>query len=331
MKISEVVGIDVSKLVIDVRIHSNQKYEQFENSNKGFKKMCKWAFKNSPYQKEETLFIFEHTGMYSYNLSVYLSKQEIDFSMVAGLEVKRSLGITRGKNDRIDAKKLARYGYRLRDEIKPYMLPGEELERLKRLLSLRNRLVKQNAGYKTSLTEWKRVLIQKQDKVLFDTQEKMIKYITKRIAVIENEIMEIIASNEGLKKQYEQIISIKSVGPQTALYLIVYTAGFTKFENSRKFASYCGIAPFSNTSGTSVRGRTKVSNLANKKIKSLLDQCAKNAILHNPEMRIYYEKRVEQGKEKMSTINIVRNKILARIFAVANRETPYVEIYKYAA
>lgn len=331
MKTLETIGIDVSKLVIDVRIFSNQEYKQFENSNKGFKKMCDWTYRNSLFSKEEILFVFEHTGLYSHNLAVYLTGQDIPFVMVPGLEIKRSLGISRGKDDKVDATKIARYAYRLRDEIEPYHMPSEELMSLKHLLSLRERLVKQRAGYKTSFKEQKRVLTKKENVVLFDAQEKMIQYLTKQIDIVEREIDNIVKSNKDLKKLYDLIISIKSVGPQTALFLIVFTAGFTKFRDSRKFASYCGIAPFPNSSGTSIKGKTQVSHLANKKIKSLLDQCAKNAILHNYEMKVYYEKRLEKGKQKMSTINIIRNKLLARIFAIVKRETPYVDFLKYAA
>ena len=62
-----------------------------------------------------------------------------------------------------------------------------------------------------------------------------------------------------------------------------------------------------------------------------LPQGAKNAIIHNPEMKEYYNRRVEEGKNKMSTINIIRNKLLSRIFAVVKRETSYVNITKYAS
>lgn len=113
--------------------------------------------------------------------------------------------------------------------------------------------------------------------------------------------------------------------------MIVFTEGFKKFDCWRKFASYCGTAPFPNSSGSSIRGRTKISNLANKKIKSLLDLCAKSSIQFNEEMKAYYNKRIAQGKNKMSTINVIRNKILARIFAVINRQSPYVNLMKYAA
>jgi transposase len=331
MKISEVIGIDVSKLVVDVRIQTTQDYQQFENSAKGFKKMCNWVSKSSSIPKAQTLYVFEHTGMYSHNLAVYLDEQDFCFSIVSGLEVKRSLGIARGKDDKIDATKIARYGYRLRDELKPSILPTKEIAYIRRLLTLRERLVKQRAGYKASYKEQKRVFLKKENQLLFETQEKMIKYISKQIDAVEKELHDAINLNEELKTLYHLIISIRSVGPQTALFMIVFTAAFTKFKDARKFASYCGVAPFPNRSGTSIRGKTKVSHLANKKMKCLLDQCAKNAIQHNYEMKQYYNKRIEQGKSKMSTINVVRNKLLARIFAVIKRQTPYVDLLKYAA
>ena len=83
------------------------------------------------------MFVFEHTGLYSHELSVYLSENKIPFLIVPGLEIKRSLGIARGKNDKVDATKIALYGYRLRDELKPYQMPSQQLLSLKRLLSLR--------------------------------------------------------------------------------------------------------------------------------------------------------------------------------------------------
>lgn len=331
MKINETVGIDVSKSKIDVFIHSNKTFEIFENTNKDLRKMVKWTYKNSSFPKNEIMFVFEHTGLYSHKLAVYLSKENIQFSMVPGLAIKRSLGIVRGKDDKIDAKRIALYAYRLRDELEPYKIPSEKLMRLKNLLSLRDRLVKQRAGYKSSFKEQSGFLIKKENKILFETQEKMISYLTKQIDNVENEMDDIIRRDEQLNEMYKLINSIKGVGPQTTLFMIVYTNGFTKFKNWRKFASYCGIAPFPNSSGSSIKGRTKVSHLANKKIKSLFDLCAKSAIQHNREMKNYYERRIEKGKSKMSTINVIRNKLLSRIFAVVERKTPYVNFMKYAA
>ena len=291
--------------------------------------MYAWAIKNSRFTPDGILFVFEHTGLYSHNLAVYFSEHKVPFLMVPGLEIKRSLGISRGKDDRIDAAKIARYAYRLRDEIEPYRLPSKQLLELKTLLSLRDRMVRQRAGYKTSLNEQKRVYKDKGNSVLFKAQEHLIKNLSTQIGAVDKELLDIVCSNDELQCIYKLITSIKSVGQQTALFMIAYTDGFTKFKDSRKFAAYCGIAPFPHSSGTSVRGKTKVSHLANKKIKSLFDLCAKNAIMHNQEMKKYYNKRVEQGKNKMCVINIIRNKLLSRIFAVVNRKTPYVDLLKY--
>ena len=144
-------------------------------------------------------------------------------------------------------------------------------------------------------------------------------------------MMAIIIDDQELKKNYRLITSIRGKGMQTAVVMIVYTENFIKFETWRKFASYAGIAPFPYQSGSSVKGRAKVSHLTNKKIKVILNMCAITAIQHNPELKIYYQKRVLKGKNKMSTVNIITNKIIARAFAVVKRGTPYVDILKYAA
>ncbi len=331
MKIKETVGIDISKKTIDVFIHTLHLSGVFENAQKGFVAMYKWYRDNCNLPEEEVLFAFEHTGLYSEGLSDFLSKKEVLFIVVSGLEIKRSLGMARGKSDSKDAVSIAKYAFRRREELEPSQLPSQNIRSLRKLLSLRDRMVRQRAGYKASVKEQKGILKHKEDKVLIQIQQKIISELDKHILNIEKELGLIISGDFNLDKIYGLITSIKGVGKQTALFLIAYTDGFTKFKKARKFASYCGTAPFPNQSGTSIRGRTKVSHLANKKIKSLLDMCAKSAIQSSGEMKTYYEKRVEMGKNKMSTINIIRNKLLARIFAVVNRGTPYVDLMKFAA
>jgi transposase len=329
LEIREVVGIDVGKEKLDVHVHSRKISSSFKNTITEIKAMVNWAIKKSAVEKTFLLFVFEHTGLYSQTLALYLSEKEYNFVMIPGLEIKRSLGLSRGKSDKIDAEKIAQYGYRRREELSPYIIDVKEVSEIKKLLSLREKLVTQRAGYKSTFGEYKKFMKRKENEILFSVHEKMIKELTKQIEKIESKIDGIIKSNSKIKKQYELINTIKGVGPQTALFMIAYTNGFTRFQTWRKFASYCGIAPFPHSSGKSLKGKTKVSGLANKKIKSLLDMCAKTAIQSNPEMKVYYMRRVSEGKEKMSTINIIRNKLLSRIFAVVNRETPYVNTYAY--
>ena len=108
--------------------------------------------------------------------------------------------------------------------------------------------------------------------------------------------------------------------------MIVYTAGFTAFKNSRQFATYIGLAPFGQSSGTSVKVPAKVSHLAHKKLKGWISCGASTAMQHDKELAAYYNRRIAEGKNKFAVRNAIRNKFLHRIFAVVKRGTPYVEL-----
>lgn len=331
MKIKEVLGIDIGKLTNDVRIHTSQIANQFENNPKGIRIMLKWLTQHSTYDKNKILIAFEHTGLYSFPLMTVLAELGYNYVILPGLEIRRSLGIQRGKNDKIDAKRIAMYAYHRKDILIPYKLPSKNIIEIRRLLSLREKIVVQRGAYFKTLNENKRFLKKVENKVLFEVQEKLIKELTKQIEKIELTLDNIIGSDQQIQRLYLLITSIKGVGKQTALFMIAYTNAFTLFDNWRKFASYAGTAPFPYQSGISIQGRTKVSHLANKKLKALLNMCATTSIICNPEMRAYFEKRKAEGKNGMSTINIIRNKILARIFAVVNRGTPYVNTLGHVA
>ncbi len=329
MEIKEVIGIDVSKLTLDCCIHKSQELKTFKNDFEGIMKMIRWSLKKSGVDRNNLLFVLEHTGLYSDYLVRLLDQDDYLMNIVSGLEVKRSLGIIRGKDDRADAKRIALYGYRTREETLPSKIPGSTLTRLKRLMSMRKKLVGQRAGHMATLREQKRVL--EEDSLLFWVQEDIINLLSWRINDLEREMDKLIQGDVELKQMLALLTGIKGIGKVTARFMIVYTVGFTSFATWRKFASYCGIAPFPHSSGTSVRGRTKVSRLANREGKALLHQCSLSAVKCNPEMKAYYERRLEIGKSKMSTLNIIRNKLVARAFAVIARGTPYVNTMGYVS
>ena len=330
MKFKVFIGIDVSKSEIDVFIHSKNQYNKFKNLETGFKHMVEWAKSLAECPSEEILFAFEHTGLYSMPLSLFLDAEGHSFVIIPGLELKRSMGISRGKSDRADARRIADYAFEKKEKLQCYQMPSQTLLKLKRLASYRERLVKERTAFKCRLGEYQHFLDEDENSVLFESHNSLIAKLNEHINKIEKEINRLIKEDQELEAQYRLIKSIKGVGPQTALMMVILTNGFTSFKAWRKFASYAGIAPFPNESGT-YRGKARTSSLANKRIKALLNQCATSAIQYNPEMKIYYQNRVTQGKNRMSTLNIIRNKLLARIFAVVLRGTPYVETYKFAA
>lgn len=328
-KVQHIVGADLSKRTIDLFCHLFNTYIRIDNNLSGFKKLLKW-FKQQQINCPELMIVMEHTGLYSFCFENFLCQHQIVFTKVNALAIKRSIGLVRGKSDKIDAKRIAEYGHEKRNKIIAETPASSELHRLQLLHSTRERLVKQKAALLNVLEEYRNIGLPQRDSVM-QSHMRIIKCLEKEITRMESEMNEIVEHNSSVKRNYRLLQSIKGVGKILALAAIIKTRNFTRFTSARKFACFCGTAPFENTSGTSIRGRTKVSNLADKRMKTLLDLSAKTAIQYDKELREYYLRRTTDGKSKMSTINIVRNKILYRMFAVIKRQTPFSENYLQAA
>lgn len=324
------VGVDVSKLTIDVFIREKQLHRQFPNDVDGFVSMIRWFEKQTPGLMNDMLICFEHTGVYSLPLALFLEEHPIAYAMIPALSIKRSLGITRGKNDQIDAKRIAEFAYRFQDKVSPTKLPARDVTKLQYLLNLRDRLSRNLGGYMVSKNEIRRALGENILPEIFSSYDKMIVAIKDEIRQLEKIIRGIIRGNDEIRTTFELVTGIKGIGLIVACNLIVYTHNFTRFSDWRKFACYSGTAPFDYQSGTSIRGRTQVSSIANKQMKRMLHLAAMCAIHRDVEMREYYSRRLAEGKSKMSVINIVRNKLIARVFAVVKRGTPFVDLRKYA-
>lgn len=326
------VGIDISKLKLDVSIYSVAFHKQFSNANPGFLDMlnCLKTVLQTDNLKS-VLIAFEHTGFYSLPLAQFMEENQLSYFMIAPLQIKRSLGITRGKNDKIDSYRIAEYAYWKKDKIVPTKLPSKSILELQSLLTLRDRLARQRGGFVATMSEECKSDSVVKNPALEAAFKHVINCLTEEIKGLEKAIKQIIKDDEGLSRTFKLITSIKGIALLVASHLIVYTHNFTRFDNWRKCACYAGIAPFENTSGSSLKGKTRVHHIANRQIKKMLHLAALSASHTDKELKDYYEKRVQGGKSKMSALNILRNKVLARAFAVVKRGSPYVDIMKFAA
>lgn len=318
------VGADLSKKTIDFVIHQLKVFLKVDNNISGFKELIKWFLQHG-IDLSEVMIVMEHTGLYSYQLEQFLHQNGISFTKVSALAIKRSLGLARGKSDEIDARRIARYAFEKQDCLRPDQPVSENLKKLQQLHSTRERLVKTRASYVTAVNEEQEAYGLKQTDMVIAAQRKVIKTLDQQIQKLENEIQAIVQTDKDINKNYDLLQSIKGVGPVVALATIIKTGNFTRFTNPRKFACFCGTAPFEHTSGSSIRGKTKISSLRDKKMKALLDLSAKSAIQYDKEIHQYFIKRIEAGKSIKSTRNVVRNKIIYRMFAVIKRQTPYQE------
>ncbi len=329
MKVQHIIGADLSKKTIDLVCHLLKNHIQIENSIPGFKGLMQW-FRKQKINPFETMIVMEHTGLYSYCFESFLHKHQIAFCKVNALAIKRSIGLVRGKTDKLDAVRIAAYGYEKKDKLTTDVPASDALKRLQMLHSTRKRLVKQRAALTCAIKEYRHIGIPEKD-IIIQAQLQLIKSFDKQIEKLMAQIETIIDEEQSLKQNFRLLQSIKGVGKILALTTIIKTQNFTRFTNARKFACFCGTAPFEHSSGTSIKRKSRVSHLADKQMKTLLDLAAKSAIQYDKELREYYLKRTQSGKSKMSTINVVRNKILYRMFAVIKRQTPFLENYLQTA
>jgi transposase len=289
--------------------------------------MQKW-FESFGADVSELLICSEHTGLYSYPLCVFCQENKLVLWLESPLQIKQSMGMQRGKNDRVDAMRIAQYAASHLNQAKLFVMPGKALLGLKQLLAYRERLVRARKSFHTAEKEMKEFNADFSGHVSKESKS-LLKTIDGKIEKVNAKMTELIESDEQLKKQFQLVQSVPGVGPITATYFLVYTSAFTRFQTSRQFACFSGIAPFEYSSGTSIRGKTRVSHLANKTMKTVLNMCAVTMLRKGNEYYDYYQRKVAEGKNKMSVINAIRNKIVSRVFAVVERGTEYLSVDDY--
>jgi len=330
---SLIIGIDISKLKLDIiGIDANSEtilqHQIIENTVSKINSFLKKVIKK--YGINDVLFSFENTGVYGYFLASSLDKMNVDYCNLSALEIHRSIGIKRGKSDKIDALVIAKYTLTNRFKLKLSVATEQHLMELKLLYTQREKVTKAIRQFQNN-KETELFLPKEMLSKFSKSNTSIIKNLKRNLKLIDTQIVSIININSSLKKDYELVQSIPGIGPQTASYLLIVTKGFTCFENARQLACYAGVAPFPYQSGSSIRGRNKVSHLADKKLKSLLNMCALNAKKYDYQIKIYFNTKVDEGKNKMLVLNNIRNKLLHRVFAVIKRQQPYVNLHNFAA
>lgn len=328
-KYEDVVGIDVSKLTLDAHIHNRGLHRVFSNTTKGFKALLLWVKKSVGTQSY--FLCFENTGHYSTNLSVYLSEYSIDYVEENPLAIKRSTGIVRGKTDRLDAAMIARYAWLHKEELVLSSPKDQPIQELGRLLSFREQLVRDRTGKISSLKEMQSLLSSASTDACCKIITKTIAYLTKQIEALEARIKVLMRQDADLNRNFTLLNTLKGVGLILSCQLIYHTHNFKRFMRWREFSSYCGVAPFEYSSGTSIKRRNRIHHIGDRKMKTLLTLASVSAIQCDSELKLYYRRKLAEGKPKLVALNNVRNKILARAFSVIKRGTPYVEIQQFAA
>ena len=329
------VGIDISKEKLNLCYLKDLvivREEESSNDVKGIKKALKASFKVLSVLSEDVLICAEYTGRYIYPLTVACQELGVFLWLDDPTRIKNSLGLTRGKNDTIDAMRIAEYAYRYSDKAVRYAIPDAALVSMKNLLSDREFLLTDKKRYQAQLSDQKKYMAPKDFKHKNSRWNKVIKAINAQIEAIDAEIESIIAADPVLARQKELLTSIDGIGERIAINMIAITGGFSRFQNARQFCSFAGLTPYKYDSGTSVRSKAKISKRANQTMKALLHLSAVNVAtrMKEGEYKEYYERKLKEGKHIMCILNVLRAKLVHRMFSVIKRDELYTKQYKPA-
>lgn len=330
MQIKHFIGIDVSKDTLDLSVVVDGKSRQhycIKNRTVEIRSTINEIMKSLGATVDDTIFCMEHTGMYNLPLVKWLQSQEGKMWLESGVHIRKTLGLVRGKNDKVDSLRIAMYAYINRHQIRLWKAPRKLIEKIAALLSQRSRLNKAKKQLNTANQEQRLFLDKDIMRSLNKYTQKTVVVINKQIEAIENEILGFLKEDEKLNRMYQIITSVHGVGFVTASYILVTTNEFININNPKKYACYSGVVPFEHSSGSSVRGKTRVSQMANKNIKTLLHLAALSTIRKQGDLQEYYNRRVAEGKNKMSVLNAIRNKLILRVFACVNQNREYEKNY----
>lgn len=320
------LGIDIAKqsfqaaLTVDGQTFYEQEVENNAPSIRAYFSQLKRKFKIS---FNDITVCLEHTGIYSYVVLDYLSKTDACTCVEPALQIKQSQGMKRGKSDRVDARRIAHYALKNRNDLKLWKPQRPVLQKIKALLGVRDRLIKTRLQIQAPIRETEDFVSADLRKMMIQNCRLTLQALQKDIRKVEDQINETIKEDQSLSDQVRWATSVPGIGKITALQVILSSGELNQISDVRKFACYAGVAPFEHSSGSSIRGKTRVSRMANMTLKKLLHMAAMSAIQCCEELRAYYERKVAAGKNKMSVLNAIRNKLIGRVFSCIRNKRVY--------
>jgi len=309
-------GIDISKDVFDV-MNSNGNYFQFENDHIGFKKFVKLL-------SQKSHCVMEATGYYHYKLAYYLVENNIKVSVENPLSVKRfiQMRLSKIKTDKSDAKMICLYAQNVDLKLWEGQTKNQiECLQITRLLSL---YFKQTTALKNKIHG--EDVLGNPSSLVVRSLKRSLKHKQKEIKALEEKLIEIVKLDH--QELLTRLQSIPGLGRKTSIMLIVLTNGFERFTSASELCSYSGLTPIIRQSGTSVKGRPRISKMGNKKLRNLLFMCSFTACKNNKACKALYDRIVAKGKSKKLALIAVCNKLLKQAFAIAKSGLIYDETYR---
>ncbi|MDA0881805.1 MAG: IS110 family transposase [Bacteroidetes bacterium] len=323
------VGIDISKDTFTASICSRNELDSFtfteittfNNDKKGFNQCVRWVRKKSD-TSVPVLFLMEATGVYYERLAHHLHKIKLSVCVVLPNTSKhyfKSLNI-KTKTDAVDAKALSQMG--VERNLKLWSPPSPTLLQLRNLTRYHVQLMEQ----RTSLQNIKHSKEASHDvqQFILSSNKRLIAQINKQIEQCKAQIEQVIEGDEYLQSKVDKLLTIKGVGLMTVATIIAETLGFEHVKNVKQLVSYAGYDVVERESGTSIKGKTRISKKGNRYIRNALYFPAMVACRFNPELKEQYLRIIQKKPSKMIGQVAIQRKLLVLIYTLWKKDECYI-------
>jgi transposase len=298
-------------------------FKAFANNNKGFISLISWVGKLA--EPMEVRYVMEATGVYHESLAYFLDDQGCNISIVLPNKISnyfRTLEV-RTVTDKTASEVIARFG--LERKLDNWKRPKPVFKRLRQLTRERSQLIEQRTVVKNQLHAEK--CEAEPNKSTVARLVKQINFFDKLELEIKTEIMATIKEDSEVHRAVKLVGSLSGIGILTAATVLAETNGFELIRNKRQLTSYAGLDIREKQSGTSVKGKPKISKRGNKHLRKAMHLPALAAIRHDDRFKQIFVRLVGKHGIKMKAAVAVQRKLLEMTYTIYKTQTPYDKNY----
>jgi transposase len=311
------LGLDVAKLKFNaclVREGGKFRHRVFSNTEAGFWQLSEWLERQGV---ERVHACIEATGTYYEALAAHLHNQGHTVSVVNPAQIKAyaQSRLSRTKNDRVDASLIT--GFCAERRPPAWRPPAAEVRELQALVRRLDSLVEMRTMEENRLCSGVTV------EAVRASVEKLIAHLCEQISQTEALIRSHIDNHPGLKRQHQLLDSIPGVGETTAAVLLAEVPDLKEYRSARQVAAFAGLVPREHQSGSSVRGRVRLSKIGNARLRKALYFPAVTALRCSPFFQQWAEGLRQRGKSKMAVIGAAMRKLVHLAYGVLKTGRPF--------
>jgi transposase len=311
------LGLDIAKLKFNaclLREGGKLRHKVFTNNPDGFAQLAAWLSRQGVGRVHACM---EATGAYGDALAAHLHEAGHAVSRVnpAAVKAYAQSHLSRTKNDRVDAALIA--GFCAERRPPAWAPPAPELRELQALVRRLDSLVGMRTMEENRLSSGVTV------EAVRESVEELIAHLAGQITRTEALIRDHIDSHPGLRSQRELLDSIPGVGEATAAVLLAEVPDITEYASARQVAAFAGLVPRERQSGSSVRGRVRLSKVGNARLRKALYFPAVTALRCSPFFQRWAEGLRQRGKSKMSVIGAAMRKLIHLAYGALKTGQPF--------